>query len=293
MSVSTLLHSGDSLPLTCSRSGTCCHGNSVMLNPWELAHLAEAKAMSPREFRDAYCEFGGIRLRFDGAPGWKGLPACSQYDPQSGCTVHGGRPLACRLYPLGRQKKGDALHYIHHGKEFPCLEGCPEVVDLPHMTVADYIQGQGAGAYELAQDEYLGLVQDIADGAFALLLDSGLAESGDVEPLRLWKEMGGEEPDALAARIGPEWMDRLMLPDLLGDLKEGLKDPAPFARLHYQQLQDKAQERFGQLENLSEHAEACALMMALALHLGRSLGAEPAQLAEHWVSVAREHGAQF
>ena len=156
-----------------------------MLNPWELARLAEAKAMSARAFRDAYCEFGGIRLRFDGVSGWKGLPACSQYDLENGCSVYGGRPLACRLYPLGRQKKAGALHYMHQGAEFPCLTGCPEVLDLPHMTVAEYVKGQGAEAFESAEDEYLGLVQNLADGAFSLLLDTGLAESGDVKPLRL------------------------------------------------------------------------------------------------------------
>ena len=32
----TKLHFNDLLPLTCSRKGTCCHGNQVLLNRWEL-----------------------------------------------------------------------------------------------------------------------------------------------------------------------------------------------------------------------------------------------------------------
>ena len=100
MSVTTKLTLTDNLPLTCSRSGTCCHGKTVRLNPWELACLAEAKGLTPRAFRDRYCDFGGIHLRFDGAPGWRQQPACSQYVPDFGCSVHLGRPLACRLYPL-------------------------------------------------------------------------------------------------------------------------------------------------------------------------------------------------
>jgi Fe-S-cluster containining protein len=115
MSVTTKLTRTDILPLTCSRSGTCCHGKAVWLNPWELACLAEAKRLTPRAFRDQYCDHGGIRLRFDGAPGWKQLPACSQYVPDLGCTVHSGRPLACRLYPLGRQRQGDELYYLYQG----------------------------------------------------------------------------------------------------------------------------------------------------------------------------------
>ncbi len=46
MVVTTKLTLTDELPLTCTRSGTCCHGKTVRLNPWELAHLAEAKGLS-------------------------------------------------------------------------------------------------------------------------------------------------------------------------------------------------------------------------------------------------------
>ena len=81
MAVTTKLALTDHLPLTCSRSGTCCHGKTVRLNPWELARLAEARELTPRAFRDRYCDFGGIHLRFDGAPGWRQQPACSQYVP--------------------------------------------------------------------------------------------------------------------------------------------------------------------------------------------------------------------
>lgn len=211
MSVTTKLTLTDHLPLTCSRSGTCCHGKTVRLNPWELACLAEAKEMTPRAFRDRYCDFGGIHLRFDGAPGWKQQPACSQYVPGFGCSVHAGRPLACRLYPLGRQRQGEELYYIYQGRDFPCLEGCPEVLDLPHKSVAAYIEGQDTKPFEGAQDEYLELMQNLADSAFALLLESGLAESGDRQTLRLWREMGREEPEQLAERLGSEWIDLLML----------------------------------------------------------------------------------
>src|SRR5512140_3602343 len=119
MPVTTRLTLTDELPLTCTRSGTCCHGKTVRLNPWELAQLAEAKGLTPRAFRDRYCDHGGIQLCFDGAPGWKQLPACSQYAPGRGCSVHSGRPLVCRLYPLGRQKQGAEQSYLYQGSAFP------------------------------------------------------------------------------------------------------------------------------------------------------------------------------
>jgi uncharacterized protein len=277
----------DRLPLTCTRSGTCCHGKMVWVNPWELARLAAAKCMTPRIFRDCHCEFGGIRLRFDGPSGWKRLSACGQYVPGAGCSVHAGRPLVCRLYPLGRKLAGREVLYIHEGGSFPCLEGCPQVKGLPHLTVADYLFGQDTGPSAAAQDEYLELMQRLADGAFALLLESGLAASGDRLTLRLWRELGEDDPEYLTKRIGPVWIDRLMLPDL-GD---ALDDPKAFSRRHHDMLQSTAQTSFGTLGDAAALREASGLMMGLALHLGRGLGASPDDLAGHWIETAKKFGA--
>lgn len=287
MAVTTRLSLNDKLHLTCSRSGTCCHGKIVRLNPWELACLAEAKGVTPKEFRDQYCDFGGIQLRFDGPPGWREQSACSQYLPDFGCSAHFGRPLACRLYPLGRQRQGEELYYMYQGSDFPCLDGCPEVVDLPQLTVAAYSEGQATKRFEAAQDEYLELMQNLADCAFELLLETGLAESGDRQTVRLWREMGNEEPEQLHKRLGSNWIDLLMLPDLAEDLN----DPVAFAHRHHDLIMLKAEESFGTLDNAADISKASALMMGLALHLGRGLGANPPELAEHWIKTAKAHGA--
>lgn len=285
--ITTKLTLHDTLPLTCSRTGTCCHGKSVLLNPWELVCLASEKKITPREFRDLYCEFGGIRLKFNGAPGWKNQKACSQYITGFGCSVHLGRPLACRLYPLGRQIQSEEVHYMYEGKEFPCLEGCPEVTGLPHLTVGEYLAGQVTDKFEKAQDAYLDLMQNLADIAFELLLDTGLAESGDMKTLPQWREMGSELPEVLANRIGQEWMDCLMLPEI----SDELEDPVAFARMHNELLQSKAQQQFGAVKtNLELHA-ASVLIMGVALHLARGIGANPETLADHWIAVAKDHGA--
>ena len=92
---------------------------------------------------------------------------------------------------------------MHEGNEFPCLEGCPEVSGLPHLTVGEYLKGQVTDKFEKAQDAYLDLMQNLADIAFELLLDTGLAESGDTKTLPLWRKMGNELPEVLADRIGP------------------------------------------------------------------------------------------
>ena len=283
----TTLTLADRLPLTCTRAGTCCHGKMVWLNPWELATLASSAGISPAQFRDRFTEFGGIRLRFDGAPGWKGLPACSQYDPNAGCRVHAGRPLACRLYPLGRELRGKEAHYVHDGLRFPCLEGCPEVVDLPHLSVGDYLAGQQVTLGEAAQDAYLALMQRLADGAFVLLIESGLATSGDRETLRRWRSLGRMHPSERTKALPPTWLDRLTLPGL-DDLRA---DPRAFAAAHHDLLQREAQTAFANLGSAPALIEASATMMALALHLGRGLGTDPAQLANRWIATAKKHGA--
>ena len=265
----TKLKAQDTLPLTCSRNGICCYGKRVMLNPWELRCLAKEKKITTRAFRDLYCEFGGIQLWFNGKAGWRGHQCCSQYIENFGCSVHLGRPLACRLFPLGRQIQNNEVQYIHQGEKFPCLDGCAEVLNLPKLSVNQYLKEQQTDKFEKAQDEYLKLMQNLADIAFFMLLDSGLSESGDKTTLPLWRQMGKETPEALASRIGSEWMDSLMLPD----------------------IPDKVENPIVFVTNLEFH-QASVLMMGLALHLARSIGANPEILCEHWIETAKSNGAQ-
>lgn len=284
----TKLTSKSILPLTCTRSGTCCFGKAVMLNPWEIVCFSKAKKITTREFRDLYCEFGGIQLRFDGKEDKKGKKSCSQYIPDFGCSVHEGRPLACRLYPLGRQIQFDKAQYIFEGTTFPCLTDCAEVLELPKMSVGDYLKGQKADLFEKAQEEYLKVMQNIADIGFELFLDSGLSESGDTKTLQIWRILGQESPDLLAIRIGKEWMDSLMIPEITDEIE----NPITFAQKQNDLLVLKAQEKFGSIKTLEELHKASVLMIALALLLSKSLGAEAKGIAEHWIETAKSFGGK-
>ena len=94
--------------------------------------------------------------------------------------------------------------------------------------------------------------------AFALLLDTGLAESGDRETLQQWRKMGSEPPEALAARVGTEWIDALMLPEIF-DVPE---DPFLFVQKHNELLQLKAQAKFGAVETNKELHEASVQLIS-------------------------------
>ena len=284
----TKLSNKSILPLTCSRAGTCCYGKVVNLNPWELFNLSREKEITPKEFRDLYCEFGGIRLRFDGKADTKGQQSCSQYVDNFGCSVHLGRPLACRLFPLGRQIQNNEAHYIYQGAKFPCLTDCAEVLELPQLSVGEYLKGQAADQFEKAQDEYLKVMQNVADISFELLLDSGLAASGDRKTLKLWREMGKDVPEVLAEKIGKEWIDNLMIPPI----KEDSHDPILFAQKHNDFMIKKAQEQFGALKTNQEFHEGSVLLMGVSLHLARGLGADQKSIAEHWITTAKNFGAE-
>ncbi len=280
----TKLNLEDSLPLTCTRAGTCCHGKTVFLNPWELANIANEKKLTVTKFAETYCEWGGIKLKFDGDSQFKNQSACSQYIENFGCSVHLGRPLACRLYPLGRQIQHEKAQYIHQGKEFPCLASCPDVVELPKMTVEEYLQDQSTKTYESGQDLYLEVMQQLADIAFELYLDSGLADSGNRETLVQWEKLGELSPEELPKTIRTDWLIALTFPDI-----EEVKNPEVFIHTHANTLFTKSQTEFGSIQTMKELETASILTMAIALQLARSIGANPKELSEHWVKTAKKH----
>ncbi len=274
--MTTVLATTDVLPLTCTRLGTCCHDKQVWLNPWELASLAQARGLAPRAFRERFTDHG-IRLRFAGA--------CSQYDPASGCLAHPGRPLACRLYPLGREKRGATVRYVHEGKKFPCLAGCPSVTDLPRLSVADYLAGQAVGPGELAQDIYLEMAQDLAEGAFVVLFESGLAQRQGAAVLERWRQLLVETPAQRVIVIGQPWLDQLTVPP---DLEADLSNPGTWIAAHREAFQRMAQTSFGSLRDEANLAEASVRFLGLALHLLQAVGADPAVPGRQWLAAAHQ-----
>jgi len=284
----TKLNLNESLPLTCSRKGTCCHGNQVLLNPWELARLAYEKNMSASEFRAAFCIQGGSVLHFNGEKDQRGKAACGLYTQNFGCSVHTARPLACRLFPLGRQVQHEKAEYIFQGTTFPCLNGCSEVLDLQKITVADYLEGQETADFELAQDAYLEIMQNLADIAFTLLLETGLSESGDTATLTQWRKSGLLNGEELAQLLPTEWQEALIVPSI----SINKTDVQSFIEAHNERLQEQAQLHVNGLSNMHDFHEAAVLMMRMALFLARSLGADSSALSEMWIDVAKENGAK-
>lgn len=259
----------DNLPLTCSRTGTCCHGKIVRINPWELAQFSRSMGMSSKEFHRRHLDALGMQIRFDGKEGWKGLPACSLYDASRGCVAHEGRPLACRLYPLGRELQRGEVRYMHRGQEFPCLEGCAEVLQLPLMTVREYLKGQCISQTVLAQDLYLEMLQDLADGAMALLLETGVDREGIKRVLRKWEQWRTPLEDT--------WEDLLLHDTSLLGVEPRLEIAAQAVT-----IQESVQSH---LEKGLAPAQLSVVLMRMALRLAQCLGLDSVKLLQNWKNV--------
>lgn len=131
----------------CAACSHCCHHYAIKVNPYEVWRLARRLGLSTTEFQDQHLADGPIlRRRPDGACVFLGA---------AGCTVHPDRPLVCRLYPLAR-------HLDAAGDEtFTELAPHPQSAGSHggDGTVDDYLQGQGAGPYLEAVDQYLAAFQ--------------------------------------------------------------------------------------------------------------------------------------
>ncbi|MBP6091095.1 MAG: YkgJ family cysteine cluster protein [Crocinitomicaceae bacterium] len=283
-----ILHLSDELPLTCSRKGTCCFGNQVLVNPWELAAIAHEKNISTRDFRDQFCDLHGTRLLFDGVVGFNNQKSCSQYIENKGCSVHNGRPLACRLFPIGRLIQENNSSYFYEGNLFPCLNGCPEVKNLPYLRVDDYIKGQETHNHEQAQDAYLEIMQNCADIAFILLLETELATSGDVITLQTWRKMGTLSPIEIAAYLSQEWIDLYTIP-MISFIEHS---PASFAQQHFELIQKTIQYQLEESLSVNQIRTKAIELMALALFAAHSIGASTKNLIDLWVETAKQNGAK-
>jgi len=78
----------------CNACGRCCHDKVITLSPYDVLRIARAAGISTGEAMRRFTIRRGSLLRFD-ATG-----ACAALDGAR-CRLHQGRPLACRLYPLG------------------------------------------------------------------------------------------------------------------------------------------------------------------------------------------------
>ena len=121
------------------------------MSPYEIARIAEVLSMSTTDVIAKHTSEGGtvLRQREDGG--------CSLLDGKH-CGVHRGRPLVCRLYPLGRIVGKDERETFVRLQGHPQSEG--ELGEA--ATIGDYLDSQGTEPYTVASTRYFALFSRLA-----------------------------------------------------------------------------------------------------------------------------------
>ena len=119
----------------CGACGRCCRDKVITLSPYDVMRMARAAGLSTGEVIARYTLRRGSILRFESHG------ACSALRGAL-CTLHPGRPLACRLYPLGIERTDE-------GERFVRLEPAEGSLGVygDHQTVGDFLARQETQAY--------------------------------------------------------------------------------------------------------------------------------------------------
>jgi Fe-S-cluster containining protein len=145
----------------CGACSRCCRDKVIPVTPYEIARLAQVLSTSTTDVLARFTATGGATLtrREDGT--------CALLGP-GGCSVHAGRPLVCRLYPLGRQVGPDGV------ERFAELEPHPQTAGIYDGagTVDDYLRTQQVEPYHRAAARYTALFKRML-GVLACRADLG------------------------------------------------------------------------------------------------------------------------
>src|SRR5258708_36812718 len=94
-----------SFSYTCNQCGLCCRDKVITLSPCDMIHIARGAGISTGEAVRKFTLRRGSILRFGEDGKCVALAGTA-------CTIHLGRPLACRLYPLGLERDRDAAERV-------------------------------------------------------------------------------------------------------------------------------------------------------------------------------------
>lgn len=151
-----MLSESDLLQLACGSAGcsaNCCTKSApIILNPYEIALICRESGMSYEDLLDVVetdraKAFPLVMLPRD--------PACYFFSAK-GCQIYQSRPLACRLYPLGRVFDHGQSHIVQ-----PELNVCTGLAPSPAGTVGDYLASQDVEMQIRMADRWIEFVSAI------------------------------------------------------------------------------------------------------------------------------------
>ncbi len=186
----------------CNQCGLCCRDKVITLSPYDVLRIARAMGISMGESVKRYTLRRGSLLRFvSNGEGFAGgeRSAGGECSALAGtrCSIHRGRPLACRLYPLGIERSAsDDESPDESYDRIIALDAAPGSLgkygqnsragNFEDSTAGDFIEGQGTAPYFAALQAYRGLI---------VRFRARVAEMVDferVEPREFWRRAVAE-----------------------------------------------------------------------------------------------------
>jgi len=155
------LNDHDPVGLSCGTEGcsaNCCkNGPHIILNPYEISLICAAAGISYEDLLDVVETdrvngFPLVMLPRD--------PVCHFWTGQ-GCRIYRARPLACRLFPLGRVSDDHASYFV-----LPDRNQCSGLVPSPTRTLRDYLREQETETQVLMQDRWIEFVTEMEQLSF-------------------------------------------------------------------------------------------------------------------------------
>ena len=187
----------DPVGLSCGIDGcpaNCCtHGPPIILNPYELSLISDAAGMSYEDLLDI--------VETDRADGFPLVmlprdPACHFWTGK-GCRIYAARPLACRLFPLGRVFEKGRSHIV-----LPDRNVCTGLIPAPSRTLDDYLRSQETAGHIAMADHWIDFVSHmeslgLPDTPVTSVVFHMLVYSPDTPPT----DAGGPPPDTAEERF--------------------------------------------------------------------------------------------
>ncbi len=225
----------------CGACGRCCHNQVISLSPAELLAIARASGIATGAARARYTERRGSLLRFRADGGCAALEGVR-------CSIHPGRPLACRIYPLGLERTPDGDRFIR----LEPAQGSAGRYGVDGV-VGDYLTDQGV-------DELLGMVECYRPLIAAIRNKiETLVDFDKIEPREFWRHATAEalrESNFDANRL----IDALFDPDGVGAARASIEATTA---AHLSILQEM-------IASATDPAELAAAAILLAVSLGYS-----------------------
>lgn len=222
----------------CNQCGLCCHDKVITLSPYDVLRIARATGMSTAEAVRRYTIRRGSILRF--LPGG----ACSALEGTR-CGLHRGRPLACRVYPLGieRTEDGERLITLEPAQGSRGIYGTGS-------TAGDFIDHNATAPYFAALEKYRHLIPGFRARV------ASMVDFERVEPREFWRRAVVEALLESGFDANPI-IDAIFDPDGLGCAKEN-DDKTVAAHV-------RALDAIADAEKDPERLAAAAVMLAVSL----------------------------